>query len=383
MRDEIGAGGYSYMKKMMLIVPALHQGGFEKVCVATARLLQPYFQIQIVIFDSREIAYDIRGLEVIDLHLASRPGKFAKLWNVIRRARKIHQLKKKERTDIAYSFGPTANIANIVSGGKAAKWLGIRSYMDMDNRGQIKWFCKKADRVICCSERICREVEEKYGCAKAVTLHNPFDMREIEMLAGQEAAALPWEEGRILVSMGREDVVKGFWHLLKSFALIHEALPDTKLMIIGQGEYAQYKELAAGLGVEDAVCFMGLKKNPYPYLKRSSLYVLTSYNEGFPNALVEAMALGVPAVATDCMTGPREILEEKYGILVPNMSPDADFSPQNITEEERRLAEIIIALLKDEERMAHYQEMARKRAGDYTAESYIANMRSWAEAPVK
>lgn len=367
------------MKKMMLIVPALHQGGFEKVCVATARLLEPYFQIQIVIFDSREIAYDIRGLTVIDLHLASRPGKAAKLWNVMKRAYKIHQLKKKEGTDIAYSFGPTANIANIVSLGKAKKWLGIRSYMDMDNPGQIKWFCKKADRVICCSERICRETAEKYGCKKAVTLHNPFDLKEIEMLAEQGEASLPWEEGRILVSMGREDTVKGFWHLLKSFALVHEALPDTKLMVIGQGEYAQYKELAAGLGIEDVVCFTGLKKNPYPYLKRSSLYVLTSYNEGFPNALVEAMALGVPAVATDCMTGPREILAEKYGILVPNMSPDVDFSPQNITEEERMLAEKIIALLKDEEQMTHYREMARTRAGDYTTESYIANIRSWAE----
>ena len=371
------------MKKMMLIVPALHQGGFEKVCVATARLLQPYFQIQIVIFDSREIAYDIRGLTVIDLHLASRPGKFAKLWNVLKRAHRIHRLKKEEGTDIAYSFGPTANIANIVSFGKAEKWLGIRSYMDMGNPRQIKWFCKKADRLICCSERICREVEEKYGCKKAVTLHNPFDLKEIELLAEKEKASLPWEEGRILVSMGREDTVKGFWHLLKSFALVHEALPDTKLMIIGQGEYAQYKELAAGLGIDDVVCFMGLKKNPYPYLKCSSLYVLTSYNEGFPNALVEAMALGVPAAATDCMTGPREILGEKFGILVPNMSPDADFSPQNITEEERQLAEKIIALLKDEERMTHYREMAKKRAGDYTAESYIANIRGFAETPAE
>ncbi len=367
----------SCMKKILLIVPMLHQGGFEKVCVLTARLLQPYYQVKIVVFDSRDIAYDIRGLEVADLHLPSRSGRVAKVWNVIKRGFKLHQIKKNEGFDIAYSFGPTANIANIVSFGKAKKWLGIRSYMDMDSPRQIRWFCGAADRVLCCSEQICREVREKFGCRNAVTLPNPFDMRQIEELAEKEEAELPWKEGRILVSMGREDVVKGFWHLIKSFALVHEALPDTKLMIIGQGGYMQYKELAAGLGVEDAVCFTGLKRNPYPYLKRSSLYVLTSYNEGFPNALVEAMALGVPAVATDCMTGPREILGSEYGILVPNMSPDADFEPKNITEEERRLAEKITALLKNEAQMAHYQEMARKRAAEYTTERYLTNIRKW------
>lgn len=355
----------------------LHQGGFEKVCVVTARLLQPYYQVKIVIFDSRDIAYDIRGLEVADLHLPSCPGRAAKLWNVVRRGYKLHQIKKNERFDIAYSFGPTANIANIVSFGKARKWLGIRSYMDMDNPRQIRWFCKMADRVVCCSEQICRKVREKFGCRNAVTLPNPFDMRQIEALAEKEEAVLPWEEGRILVSMGREDVVKGFWHLIKSFSLVHEALPDTKLMIIGQGEYERYKELADGLGIGGEVCFTGLKRNPYPYLKRSALYVLTSYNEGFPNALVEAMALGVPAVATDCMTGPREILGSEYGILVPNMSPEADFNPQNITEEERLLAEKITALLENEAQMTHYREMARKRAADYTTESYLENIRRW------
>ena len=89
------------------------------------------------------------------------------------------------------------------------------------------------------------------------------------------------------------------------------------------------------------------------------------------------MALGVPAVSTDCMTGPREILGSEYGILVPNMSPEADFEPENITEEERKLAETIISLLEDEERMAHYREAARKRAGDYTTESYLAGIQGW------
>lgn len=366
------------MKKLLLIVPSLHQGGLEKVCATTARLLQPYFDVQIAIFDSRSIAYDIKGIPVVDLRLPSRPGVIAKVINVLRRGMRLRKLKKEAQIDIAYSFGPTANLANIASGGRAKMWLGIRSYMDMGNPKQIRLFCRCADMVVCCSETICREVQEKYRCGKAVTLQNPFDIKEVKLLSGSEEAELPWKEGRILVSMGREDSVKGFWHLLKSFALVHEKLPDTRLMIIGKGEFEPYKELAEKLGVNEDIFFTGLKKNPYPYLKKGTLYVLTSYYEGFPNAMVEAMSMGLPVIATDCKTGPREILEDQYGILIPNMEPEPDFDPQNITEEERDLAGQVIGLLEDQDRMQHYREMALKRAGDYTAESYIEKIRGWA-----
>ena len=366
------------MKKILLIVPALHQGGFEKVCVATARLLQPYYDVRIAIFDSRNIAYDIKGIPVADLRLPSRQGKAGKVINVIKRGLKLRVLKKKEHIDISYSFGPTANYANIASGGRESKWLGIRSYMDMGNPKQIRLFCRCADRVVCCSDTICQEIRDKYHCDKAVALNNPFNMQEIKSLSVKEETELPWNEGRILISMGREDAVKGYWHLLKSFSRVHEELPDTKLMIIGEGEFTAYRELARGLGVDDAVYFTGLKKNPYPYLKEGSLYVLTSYHEGFPNAMVEAMAMGLPVIATDCMTGPREILEDQYGILIPNMSPDEDFDPHHISAEENKLAREIITLLESSDRMKHYKEMSLKRAGDYTAESYVEKIREWA-----
>lgn len=371
------------MKKLLLIVPSLHQGGLEKVCAATARLMQPYFDVRIAIFDSRNVAYDIKGIPVSDLRLPSRPGKIAKVINVLRRGSRLSRLKKEEQIDIAYSFGPTANLANLASGGRSEKWLGIRSYMDMGNPKQIRLFCKCADRVICCSETICREVQAKYRCEKAVTLQNPFDMQEVKALSGQEEAELPWNEGRILISMGREDVVKGFWHLIKAFALVHGKLPDTKLMIIGKGEFTAYRELAGKLGIDDAVYFTGLRKNPYPYLKKGSLYVLTSYYEGFPNAMVEAMSMGLPVIATDCMTGPREILEDRYGILIPNMSPEEDFDPENIAEEEKELADRIVTLLGDQEKMAHYRGMSLKRAGDYTAQSYIRKICQWANVQEK
>lgn len=367
------------MKKLLLIVPALHQGGLEKVCVMTARLLQPYFKVTIVIFDSKDIAYDIEGLSVIDLKLPSKRGTLAKITNVFRRGRGIHKIKKAENIDIAYSFGPTANLANIASGGKAEKWLGIRSYMDMENPKQIRLFCRHADRLLCCSQAIYDEVRAKYGAKQALTLQNPFDIKEIERLAVREEARLPWSDGRIIISMGREDTVKGFWHLIKAFYLVQQELTDTKLMIIGKGEFTEYRKLAEQLGIGEAVYFAGLQKNPYPYLKKGTLYALTSYHEGFPNALVEAMALGVPAIATDCMTGPGEILEDKYGILIPNMSPEPDWNPEHITEEEKNLASQITALLKDEKRLAHYREMAVKRAGDYTVGIYVGKIRKWAK----
>ena len=119
-------------RKLMLISPMLHQGGFERVCITTARLLEPYFDITIVIFDSSNIGYDIEGLHIIDLNLGVQRGKVRKILNIIKRSRRLRTLKKEMKPDIAYSFGPTANMVNSFSKTKNTKvWLGIRSYMDM------------------------------------------------------------------------------------------------------------------------------------------------------------------------------------------------------------------------------------------------------------
>ncbi len=367
------------MKKMLLIAPSLHQGGLEKVCAMTAVALQPYFEVKIAVFDSANIDFDVEGTPIIDLKVPSRPGKLAKVINVFKRAHRLNKLKKKEKIDIAYSFGNTANLANVFAGRLLGKkgpkcWLGVRSYMDM-NSARIRLYCKCADRLLCCSETIRQEIEEKYSCDHAYTLQNFFDIAQIENRAAEGTGILPWQDGRIIVSMGREDVVKGYWHLLKIFSLVHKELPDTKLLLIGKGEFTAYRKLAADLGIEDAVCFAGLQKNPYPYLKKGTLYLLTSYWEGFPNALVEAMALGLVAVATDCMTGPAEIFDGKYGILVPNMGKEPDMDASHIDEEERRTAKRVIALLQDEAEMARYSRLSVERAGDFSKEEYIRKIK--------
>lgn len=369
------------MKKLLLIVPSLHQGGSEKVCAMTAVILKPYFDVQIAVFDSRNIDFDVEDVPISDLGLPSRPGKLAKVFNVLRRGYRLKRLKRKEQIDIAYSFGPTANLANIFAGRffsrKGAKcWLGVMSYMDMDNPW-LGLFCRRADRLLCCSETLRGMIEKKYACSCTYTLTGFFDIPQIQARAAEGEASLPWQDGRVIVSMGREDVVKGFWHLIKIFSLVHRELPDTRLLIIGKGEFTAYRKLAADLGVADAVHFAGLQKNPYPYLKKGTLYLLTSYWEGFPNALVEAMAMGLPAVATDCMTGPAEIFDGKYGILVPNMGKEPDMDASHIEKEEKNTAARVTALLQDEEELARYGRLSVERAGVFSKEAYIQKIREW------
>jgi len=96
-------------------------------------------------------------------------------------------------------------------------------------------------------------------------------------------------------------------------------------MLLGEGpERANLDSLVRDLGVADRVAMPGFVTNPYPYVARSSVLVLSSVSEGTPNSLLEAMALGVNMVSTDCGSGPREVLRDgEYGRLVPVGSPEA------------------------------------------------------------
>ena len=394
-------------KKIMLIVPMLHQGGFERVCVATARLLEPYYEVYIVIFSAMDIAYDIRGLHVMDIHMKSVEGKAGKVLNVFRRAKRVAALKKEYGIDIAYSFGPTANLVNVFSrggilgtgkggGNRAEVWCGVRSYMDMGNPGLLRLFCRRSDRVISCSRLIRRELEERFSCRKVCTLYNPFDLAAIQEQSREEGEKerLPFAGcGRVIVSMGRQDDVKGFWHLIKSFSILHRKYEDARLLIVGEGDFREYWELAEALGISDAVSFPGVKKNPFPYLALGRMYVMTSINEGFPNVLVEAMALGIPVISANCMTGPAEILSDDfdavsrrqeyldadYGILIPVMDAKKDLDASVITEEERKLSEQMERLLSDEALHEKYSQAAVRRAAQFSGEAYVERIREMAE----
>lgn len=368
-------------EKLLLISPMLHQGGFERVCITTARLLKPYYDVSIVIFDDADIAFDIRGLSIINIHLGVRDGKLAKITNLMRRAVRVRKLKQRMKPVIAYSFGPSANMVNALSKTSLTRvFLGLRGYQDVADDPKMKLYVRKADRIICCSKEIEAIVQEKYGYLQTATLYNPYDTEGITELSKEKVTDLPWkmedeDRPRILIGVGRDDPVKGFWHLIKAFYLVQKEIPQMRLIIMGDGTFEQAKSLVSELQLEQKVYFPGVRKNPYKYLAASEMFLLSSYTEGFPNVLVEAMILGRPLISTDCRTGPAEILDHgKYGILVPDMGDTEDYSGDTISEKETCFAEKIIEVLKDSERQKELSELERKRAGEFDYDSYVDNL---------
>ncbi len=368
-------------EKLLLISPMLHQGGFERVCITTARLLKPYYDVSIVIFDDADIAFDIRGLSIINIHLGVRNGKLAKMTNLMRRAVRVRKLKQRMKPVIAYSFGPSANMVNALSKTSLTRvFLGLRGYQDVADDPKMKLYVRKADRIICCSKEIEAIVQEKYGYLQTATLYNPYDAEGITELSKEKVTDLPWkmedeDRPRILIGVGRDDPIKGFWHLIKAFYLVQKEIPQMRLIIMGDGSFEQAKSLVSELQLEQKVYFPGVRKNPYKYLAASEMFLLSSYTEGFPNVLVEAMILGRPLISTDCRTGPAEILDHgKYGILVPDMGDTEDYSGDTISEKETCFAEKIVEVLKDSERQKELSELERKRAGEFDYDSYVDNL---------
>ena len=369
-------------RKLFLISPMLHQGGFERVCITTARLLKEEYDVTIVIFDDANIAYDVTGLNIVNLDCPVRKGKVAKIANVIKRSSKLRALKKAKMPEISYSFGPTANIVNSLSAVSGVKiWTGLRNYTDVLNVRNMKLFMKKSDVIVCCSKEIEAYLASEFNYHKTATLYNLYDLKTIKEESEGKIADWPWPGGvddngnklRILVSMGRDDDQKCFWHMIKAFYHIHNAVPNARLVLLGAGSFENSKTLAKELGIYEYIFFAGMRKDPYKFLSRAEIYLLTSYNEGFPNALVEGMSLGLAPVATNCLTGPKEILTptdgEHYGILMPLMSENRNYESNNL-EEEKPYADAVINLLNDDELLNETKSLAQKRAMDFSYESY-------------
>uniref|UniRef100_A0A832EE83 Glycosyltransferase n=1 Tax=Desulfacinum infernum TaxID=35837 RepID=A0A832EE83_9BACT len=192
----------------------------------------------------------------------------------------------------------------------------------------MRFFYPRADAVVAVSRGVAEDLQQILGqpLPSIVVIPNPVITPRLYEQAEQPADH-PWFRHAgppVIVGMGRLTRQKDFPTLLRAFQKVHEAL-RCRMVLLGDGSHRSALEtLAHRLGVAEDVSFAGFVPNPYPYLKRASVFVLSSIWEGSPNALTEAMALGTPVVATDCPSGPREMLQDgEVAPLVPMKDPEA------------------------------------------------------------
>ena len=113
------------------------------------------------------------------------------------------------------------------------------------------------------------------------------------------------------------------------------------------------------MGIAEKVDFLGFQKNPYKFISKSNIFVLSSIQEGFPTVIIEAMACGVPVISTDCKAGPNEIIENREnGLLVP-------------VGDEKSLAEAILQLLNSKALREKFSREGRNIAEYFTIEKSV------------
>ncbi|MCC5959455.1 MAG: glycosyltransferase [Rhodobacteraceae bacterium] len=187
----------------------------------------------------------------------------------------------------------------------------------------LPWIYRVADGWISLSRASSVELSELLSVSqdRISMLPNSIDIDSVTARA-LEAIEHPWlteqRDYAVVIGAGRLNIQKGFDTLIDAVALANQNRP-TRLIILGEGLLEQaLKERAATHAPELKVAFPGFVTNPYAYMARADVFVLSSRWEGSPNALLEAVAIGLPCVACDCPSGPREILvSSELGLLCP------------------------------------------------------------------
>ncbi len=289
---------------------------------------------------------------------------------------------RKERPDIFVSAFPHINvlvmIAKIISGVKVKVILTDHNHFFGLARNArslyriffgvfilphlMRIFYPLSDAIICASEGVAESILEVVKIPdKVKVIYYPVAVDRIQNLS-QEPVDHPWflnSQIPIILAAGRLVTQKDYPTLLRAFKLVIETKP-AHLAILGEGkEREKLEKLIQELGISNSVAFLGFAPHPFKYMKRASVFVLSSSHEGFGSVLVEAMACGTPVIATDCKSGPGEIIEHgKNGILVP-------------VGDYKSLSLAIIKVLTDSSLRQSFSAEGIKRAGYFSVEKNI------------
>lgn len=357
-------------KRVAFVINSLCGGGAERAMTTLLRASideAAEFELELFLLDDVAIEYPLPSwlrVRQFDCRLSMVRSLFA-----LRRG--ISEFSP----DLILSFLTRANIAAVILGRLFGVPVIVSERVNTTShlgggfaatlvKKLVRWTYPRATKVIAVSSGVADDLVTAFGVPeeKIIVIANPIDADFIAEAADAKTNEVSSGEPYI-VSMGRLVPNKNFALLIEAFA---RSKIGGKLTIFGEGgERESLTRLIKERGLEGSVELLGFSSNPFPILRQARFFVLPSNAEGFPNALLEAMSVGLPVISTNCLSGPSEVLADmareevpepiffaEHGIIVSPNQPDA-------------LVEAMRALT-DQHRRDHYAAKAQARAMEYS-----------------
>ena len=311
------------------------------------------------------------GVRVIDLGTRHVYSAFFSVCRYLKESRPAVMLSDKDRVN------RTALLARKLTGVSTRLVLssGTTISVDLAGRGAVeRWITRNsmgklypyADNLITISKGSADDLADYTGFPRERIEVVPAPVIQESLLSeSRPRPSHPWfqsGEPPVILGVGKLAPGKDYATLVRAFARVRKSM-NCRLVIIGKGKQeAELYALAKSLGVRQDVDLPGFQPNPYDFMAHAALFVHTSLLEGLGFVIIEALATGTPVVATDCPSGPREILRDgKYGFLVPVQDPE-------------KLAEAMLATLESPHPAEFLKEAARHYEIEVSTSAHLAAM---------
>ena len=373
-------------KRVAIMVNSLRFGGAERIMADLSIYLENNgYDVHLLLMDDTDIAYKYGG----KIHKISKHYKKNSIVNTLFTVQHFiltYNLKKKLKIDCTISAMEFLNFVNILTpcGDKIIATLHNHKLQcevtptvkDKLIECIFRSRLNEKHTIVAVSEEITNKLKKLYNHPHKnfITIYNAFNAEDIEEQSKMplDAKISEFMTPYTFVNAARYVDQKSLDKLICAFSIVEKKYPEARLVLVGDGQNREtFSELSDSLGIRNKVMLTGFLENPFPVIRNSLAFVLSSHYEGFGNVIVEALACGKVVISTDCLCGPREILAPKtekkdidvelceFGVLTKDHEGKKDIG---VCE----LARAMEMVIENPDILKNYEGKARMRANDFS-----------------